>query len=239
MFNLSDFSSFYIANWKLNGNKSFIVDYFQKLQTNTENCLVICPPVIYLNLIKSNNKNLFIGSQDVSLYDEGAYTGEVSVNMLVDNEVKFSIVGHSERRSYFNETNENVLLKASKLIEKNIIPIICIGETLKQKEKNITKDVLSKQLDNCIPKISNFKNTLIAYEPIWAIGTGLTPTIEQISEVHTFIKNYDNKFNNFKVLYGGSVKSSNSEQINKLENVNGCLIGGASLNINEFNKIIV
>ena len=238
MVNLSDFSSFFIANWKLNGNKSFITEYIKKLQTNTENCLVICPPTIYLNFIKIKYKNLFIGSQDVSIYNEGAYTGEVSVNMLVDNDIKFTIVGHSERRSYFNETNKNILIKSDKLIEKNIIPIICIGETLEQKEKNLTKEILSRQLDECIPTTSNYKNSLIAYEPIWAIGSGLTPTIEQIDEVHSFIKNYDNKYNNFKILYGGSVKSSNSKQITKLENVSGCLIGGASLNIDEFNKII-
>ena len=239
MINLDEFPSFFVANWKLNSNISFIDDYINNLQTNTENCLVICPPSIYLNLVKTNSKNLFLGSQDVSMYDEGAYTGEVSVNMLVDNKVNFSIVGHSERRSYFNETNEKVLLKTNKLIEKSIIPIVCIGETLEQKEKKITKEVLRKQIQECIPKNSNFKNTLIAYEPIWAIGTGLTPSVEQIDEVHAFIKNHDNKFNNFKILYGGSVKSSNSEEINKSKNVNGCLVGGASLNVNEFNKILV
>ena len=158
--------------------------------------------------------------------------------MLVDNKIHFCLVGHSERRQYFNEKNETVNLKSNNLIENNIIPVICIGETLEEKEKNLTKDVLQKQVIDCVPNKSYFDNTLIAYEPIWAIGSGLTPTLEEIDEVHEFIKNINNKFNQFKILYGGSVKASNSEEINGLRNVDGCLIGGASLKVDEFNSII-
>ncbi len=238
MVNLSDFSSFFIANWKLNGNIDFIKDYFSKLQLNSKNGVVICAPNIYLNLLQKNNKNLFSGAQDVSKYHEGAFTGETSVNMLNDLGVDFCLVGHSERRQYFHENNREVLSKSNNLIEKKIIPVICIGETLEDRQKKITKNVLSKQLEECVPSNSNFQNALIAYEPIWAIGTGLTPKLDEIDEVHDFIRNFDKKFKNFKILYGGSVKASNSIDIVSLNNVNGCLIGGSSLKIDEFNKII-
>ncbi|MDC3132001.1 triose-phosphate isomerase, partial [Pelagibacteraceae bacterium] len=161
-----------------------------------------------------------------------------SAEMLKEKNTNFCLVGHSERRQYFNENNENVRIKSTNLINKNIIPVICIGETLEEKEKKITKSILSKQLEEGLPEISNYQNTLIAYEPIWAIGTGLTPSLEDIQEVHQHIKQIDKKLNNFQVLYGGSVKSTNSRDINALENVDGCLIGGSSLKVDEFNTII-
>ena len=238
MINLANFSSIFIANWKLNGNIDFIKHYYQKLTTNNKNCVVVCSPSIYLNTLKTNGKNMFKGAQDVSIYKEGAYTGEISAEMLEDNKINFCLVGHSERRQYFSENNETVKLKSLNLIETNIIPVICIGETLKEKETNQTKEVLIKQINDSVPNISNSKNTIIAYEPIWAIGTGLTPTLEDIDEVHDFIKTIDKRFNTFKVLYGGSVKSSNSSDIVALKNVDGCLIGGSSLKVDEFNSII-
>ncbi len=238
MIKLSKFSSIFIANWKLNGNLAFIKEYYQKLLTNSNNCTIICSPAIYLNLLQTNEKNLFFGAQDVSIYNEGAYTGEISAEMIEESNSNFCLVGHSERRQYFKDTNETVRLKSINLINKNIIPVICVGETLEQKEKKITKSILSKQLEDGLPDMSNYENTLIAYEPIWAIGTGLTPSLEDIQEVHEFIKQIDKKLNNFQVLYGGSVKSSNSREINDLESVDGCLIGGASLKVEEFNRII-
>jgi len=238
MINLANFSSIFIANWKLNGNIDFIKHYYQKLTTNNKNCVVVCSPSIYLNALKIDSKNMFRGAQDVSIYREGAYTGELSAEMLQDNNINFCLVGHSERRQYFSENNETVKLKSLNLIETNIIPVICIGETLKEKETNQTKEVLIKQINESVPNISNSKNTIIAYEPIWAIGTGLTPTLEDIDEVHDFIKMIDKRFNTFKVLYGGSVKASNSSDIVALKNVDGCLIGGASLKVDEFNSII-
>ena len=119
-----------------------------------------------------------------------------------------------------------------------MIPIICIGETLEQKEKGITNTVLEEQLMNSIPSSSTFENTIIAYEPVWAIGTGLTPTIEEIDETHRFIRDHNDKFNKYKILYGGSVKASNAREITDLANVDGALIGGASLKSEEFTKII-
>ncbi len=238
MINLSNFSSIFIANWKLNGNIEFINQYYEKLLANTTNCIIVCSPSIYLSHLRRNNKNLFSGAQNISIYNEGAYTGELSAKMLVDNNVQFCLVGHSERRQYFNEINETIEIKSKNLIQNNIIPIVCVGETLEEKEKKITKEVLTKQIKESVPNIANFENTIIAYEPIWAIGTGLTPTYEDIEEVHSFIKNIDEKFNKFKILYGGSVKASNSQAINTLKSVDGCLVGGASLKVDEFNSII-
>ena len=238
MMNFDNFSSIFIANWKLNGDIQFIKEYYQKLIPSNNNCVVVCPPNIFLNQLKTNNSTLFSGAQDVSIYNEGAYTGEISAAMLNDNNIKFCIVGHSERRQHFNESNKAVNLKSINLIKNKIIPVVCVGETLEEKEKKITKDVLLNQINESIPAISNNQNTIIAYEPIWAIGTGLTPTLDDINEVHSYIRNIDKKFNKFKILYGGSVKSSNSADINQIKNVDGCLIGGASLKVNEFNTII-
>ena len=238
MVNLDKYSSIFIANWKLNGNSSFLKDYFEKLKVNSNNCTIICPPSIYLKSNKVNNENLFFGAQDVSYFKDGAYTGELSASMLKDNNIGFCLVGHSERRQYFAEKNNNVNIKSSNLIEENIIPVICIGETLEEKERNLTEEILYTQIKDSIPETANNKNSLIAYEPVWAIGTGLTPTLDEINQVHQLIKNFDDKFKNFKVLYGGSVKSSNSKEINQLNHVDGCLIGGASLKVDEFNIII-
>ena len=238
MVNLDKYSSIFIANWKLNGNSSFLKDYYEKLKVNSNNCTVICPPSIYLKSNKVNNENLFFGAQDVSYFKDGAYTGELSASMLKDNNIGFCLVGHSERRQYFAEKNNNVNIKSSNLIEENIIPVICIGETLEEKERNLTEEILYTQIKDSIPETANNKNSLIAYEPVWAIGTGLTPTLDEINQVHQLIKNFDDKFKNFKVLYGGSVKSSNSKEINQLNHVDGCLIGGASLKVDEFNIII-
>ncbi len=238
MVNLDKYSSIFIANWKLNGNSSFLKDYYEKLKVNSNNCTIICSPSIYLNSLKGNNKNLFSGAQDVSSYKEGAYTGELSASMLKDNNIDFCLVGHSERRQYFDETNNIVNIKSSNLIEENVFPVICIGETLEQKEKKLTEEILSTQIKDSVPSSANHQNALIAYEPVWAIGTGLTPTLDEINQVHELIKNFENKFRNFKILYGGSVKSTNSKEINDLNHVDGCLIGGASLKVDEFNIII-
>jgi len=238
MINLTNFSSIFIANWKLNGNIEFIDQYYQKLSINYEKCIVISSPNIFLSRLINNPDNLFKGAQDVSIYNKGAFTGEVSAYMLSEENIEFCLVGHSERRQYFNEENSSIRQKAINLIENKIFPVICVGETLEEKENKLTKTVLKKQISNCLPETSNFQNTIIAYEPIWAIGTGLTPTFEEIEEVHSYIKNLDPKFNQIKVLYGGSVKSSNSAEINSLSNVDGCLVGGASLEVDEFNSII-
>ncbi len=240
MIKLDDFSSFFVANWKLNGNFQFIDQFISKLSLpkDRSKCVVICPSSIHLDYISKHKIGFYVGSQNVSQHKEGAFTGEISAESLSDLNVSFCIVGHSERRQIFYEKDEDINLKSANLIANKLIPIVCVGETLEQKEKGITNQVLAKQLKASIPNSSNFGNTIIAYEPVWAIGTGLTPTIEEINNTHHFLKNHNPKFNNYKILYGGSVKSNNVKDIISLSNVDGALIGGASLNSDEFTKII-
>ena len=240
MLKLSNFSSFFVANWKLNGNLQFIDQFISNISLPNANskCVVICPTAIHLDYLSKNKKGFYVGAQNVSEHEEGAYTGEISVRSLVETNVNFCIVGHSERRQIFREKDKDINLKSERLIANNVIPIICIGETLEQKEKGITNIILEEQLMNSIPSSSTFENTIIAYEPVWAIGTGLTPTIEEIDETHRFIRDHNDKFNKYKILYGGSVKASNAREITDLANVDGALIGGASLKSEEFTKII-
>ena len=240
MLKLSNFSSFFVANWKLNGNLQFIDQFIANISLPNANskCVVICPTAIHLDYLSKNKNGFYVGAQNVSEHEEGAYTGEISVRSLKETNVNFCIVGHSERRQIFKEIDQEINLKSARLIANNVVPIICIGETLEQKEKGITNAVLEEQLMNSIPSSSTFENTIIAYEPVWAIGTGLTPTIEEIDETHRFIRDHNDKFNKYKILYGGSVKASNAREITDLANVDGALIGGASLISEEFTKII-
>ena len=240
MLNLNNFSSFFVANWKLNGDFKFIDQFINNLKIvdDVSRCIVLCPTSIHLDYISHKKNNFYIGAQNVSHHKEGAFTGEISCVSLADLKIDFCIVGHSERRQIFNETNEIINLKSSQLIAHNIIPIVCIGETLKEKQNNKTNEVLAKQLQESIPNSSNSNNTIIAYEPVWAIGSGLTPSFEEINKTHEFIKNHNTKLNNYKILYGGSVKADNAKEIVLLSNVDGALIGGASLKINDFTKII-
>ncbi len=186
----------------------------------------------------NKKKNFYIGAQNISNYQEGSFTGEISSKSLTELNIDFCIVGHSERRQFFHETNEDVKSKSSNLILNEIIPIVCIGETLEEKENNNTTLVIEKQLRECIPNTSNSKNTILAYEPVWAIGTGLTPSLEEIDITLQNIRGYSKRFNKFKILYGGSVKLNNVKEIISLSNVDGALIGGASLKSEDFTKII-
>ena len=240
MLKLSSFSSFFVANWKLNGNLQFIDQFIANISLPNANskCVVICPTAIHLDYLSKNKNGFYVGAQNVSEHEEGAYTGEISVRSLIETNVDFCIVGHSERRQIFKEKDQDINLKSQRLVANNVIPIICIGETLEQKEKGITNTVLEEQLMNSIPSSSTFENTIIAYEPVWAIGTGLTPKIDEIDETHRFIRSHNDKFNKYKILYGGSVKASNAKEITHLANVDGALIGGASLKSEEFTKII-
>jgi len=240
MIKLDNFSSFFIANWKLNGNFQFIDQFITEisLPRDRSKCVVICPTSIYLDYMSKNKTEFYVGAQNVSQYKDGAFTGEISADSLSDLNVNFCIVGHSERRQFFFEKNKEINHKSENLIKNNLIPIICVGETLEDKEKGITNDILEEQLTKSIPISSNFQNTIIAYEPIWAIGTGLTPTNEEINDTHSFIREHNAKFNKFKIIYGGSVKSNNVKEITSLLNVDGVLIGGASLKSDEFTKII-
>lgn len=206
-----------VANWKMNGSKRLLSDYQQAFK-NSKN-LIVCPPAVYLN----EPTDLTLGAQNIYHHPNGAYTGEISASMLIDAGVKYCLVGHSERRQYFGETNTLVREKAELCIENSINPIICIGETLEQYQTGKTLEVLEMQLNECLPSPGDF---WIAYEPIWAIGTGLTPTTEEITAVHAYLRA---KLPAITLLYGGSVNEGNSGDILAISNVDGVLVGGASL----------
>jgi triosephosphate isomerase (TIM) len=241
MINLDSFSSFFVANWKLNGDFNFIDQYFDglKLLDDKSRCIVICPTSIHLDKVSQKKNNYYVGAQNVSQYSEGAFTGEVSCKSLTELKIDFCIVGHSERRLIYYENNADVYSKSIQLINNYIVPIICVGETLEEKENGQTNEVLTKQLNEGVPNSSNANNTIIAYEPVWAIGTGFTPSIEEINITHEFIKKHNTRFNDYKVLYGGSVKANNANDIVSLTCVDGALVGGASLKYEEFSKIII
>lgn len=214
-----------VANWKMNGSADLLNQY-QAVFKQSEN-LIVCPPAVYL----SKATNLVLGAQNIHHHPKGAYTGEISALMLNDIGIKYCIVGHSERRQYFGDTDELVRTKAELCIENSITPIICIGETLEQYKAGKTLEVLEKQLSACLPRAENF---WIAYEPIWAIGTGLTPTKAEILITHAFLRE---KLPPTMLLYGGSVNENNATEILGIPNVDGVLVGGASLDIEKISQV--
>lgn len=240
-----------VGNWKMNLTtleaEEFVESIKDKINVNFED-VVICPNFVSLQSVSKliENTSIKLGAQNVYFEDKGAYTGETSAPMLVSVDAKYCIVGHSERRKIFNETNEIVNKKAKKLIENSIIPIICVGETLEERESNKAFDVVSKQLKESINDISQddiSKNVVIAYEPIWAIGTGKTASAEDAENMCKHIREeitniYGEKTANMvRILYGGSVKPTNAKEILEMEDIDGALVGGASLK-NDFVAIV-
>ena len=242
MLEINKFSKIIVANWKLNGSKDFIDRFYEYFDSNMvkddELCAVICPPTAFLENCYKEGSLFKIGAQNCSNFESGAYTGEISAPMLKDKDCTFCLVGHSERRQIFGETNKDIFLKIENLINSDINPIVCVGETLNEKKQGQTNQILKEQITKSLPKHSSKNSIILAYEPIWAIGSGLTPSLEEIDKIHYFIKNEIKGFENFKILYGGSVKSSNSKDILNLKNVDGLLVGGASLEAIEFIKIL-
>ncbi len=235
------------ANWKMNGSlesaKSLVIGIKQGLAGNNNAEVAICPPFIYLPEISGflSDTSISLGAQNVSHLENGAYTGEISSVMLTDFACRYVIVGHSERRNLYHESDSRVAEKFIAAQAQGLIPILCVGELLEERETNTTEDVIARQLDVVIDKagISAFANAVIAYEPVWAIGTGKTATPEQAQEVHEFIRlrlaRHDNEIaNGIRILYGGSVKADNAEQLFKMADIDGGLIGGASLIADDF-----
>ena len=241
MIEIQKYNRIIVANWKLNGSTSFLSEFLRNLELvkkpNNNSLTVICPPFPFINQILK--KGFLVGAQDCSMYAQGAYTGETSTKILKDIFCKFCVIGHSERRNLFGDTDEIISQKAIRCLEEKIIPILCIGESLEQKNNKETKKVLINQIARCIPKEASKHNLILAYEPLWAIGTGHTPTQKEISEIHAFIKKEIPQSEDFQLLYGGSVKSNNSKEILCIDGVDGLLVGGASLDVNEFNKILL
>jgi triosephosphate isomerase len=205
---------------------------------------IIAPayPFLHEALRKSVGSGLQIAAQDVSLNNDGAYTGEVSASMLASLGIKYGIIGHSERRQYHGETDATVKARMLKLFEQKITPIVCIGETLAQRDANLTTDIIISQLNGCLSEIKLQAGTeiIIAYEPVWAIGTGRTATPQQAQEVHALIRKWlvDNYApevaENMAILYGGSVKPDNLKELLACQDIDGGLIGGASLKAEDF-----
>ena len=239
------------GNWKMNmlPNEAIaFIEEFTPLVKNSENEVVLCVPYtdLFYSLLTAQNTNIKIGAQNMHWKESGAYTGEITPKMLKSIGVEYVILGHSERRQYYNETDETVNLKLKAAFENELKPIVCVGETLDEREKGITADIITSQTRLALEGLTDeqVKNTIIAYEPIWAIGTGKTATSEDannsIIEIRKEIeKIYGKDVADCVIIqYGGSVKSSNAKELFNMSDIDGGLVGGASLKPDEFAKIV-
>ena len=235
------------GNWKMYKNRDealeFIYQVSDKLPSLEDVETAICAPAVYLrDLIKRQGDNLRIGAQNVHYLDEGAYTGEVSARMLKNIGVTYVVVGHSERRAYFNETDETVNLKTRKAVEEGLTPIVCVGEELEVRENGTTNDVVGSQVKIAYQNISaeDALKTVVAYEPVWAIGTGKTATKEQANETIIEIRKVlaglysEEVANQIRILYGGSVNPGNVADLLSTSDIDGALVGGAALKPDSF-----
>lgn len=213
-------------------------------QLKTRADVVVCPPFTNMEGVQfeCEEADIKIGGQDCAAHDNGAYTGQISAAMLVDAMCEFVILGHSERRQYLAETDQLIAAKATKAHEAELVAIICVGETESERGAGIEKTIVSTQLKEALPNGCNAMNTVVAYEPVWAIGTGKTASVDDVKEMHAHIrKELVGRFKDgaqFAILYGGSVKAANAKEILATANVDGALVGGASLKVEEFLGII-
>lgn len=239
------------GNWKMNMLPNETIDFITKLEPlvkNSENEVVICVPYtdLFYALLNAQNTNIKIGAQNMHWEEKGAYTGEVSGKMLKSIGVEYVIIGHSERRQYFAETDETVNKKIKAAFANELKPIVCVGETLEQREAGKAVAVITEQTKLALEGLSNeqVENTIIAYEPIWAIGTGKTATSEDangaIKEIRNKIQEIYGEEVAQKVIiqYGGSVKGANAKELFETSDIDGALVGGASLKVEEFDKIV-
>jgi len=239
-----------VGNWKMNGiassNSSLLGGSRIKKKKMDEGKAAVCVPFPYLQQAKEalSGSPISLGAQNVSEQDMGAFTGEVSAKMLADFDVKFCIVGHSERRSLYSESSNVVALKAEMLLKQDITPIICVGETLDERDGGMAFEVVREQLRVVLEKIGpkGVDRSVIAYEPVWAIGTGRVASPEQAQEVHAVLRDLvgssdKNTASKVRILYGGSVKPENADDLFAMEDIDGGLIGGASLKVEDFAAI--
>ena len=236
------------GNWKMNGTRDsvalLIAGIKEKLSDVQGVDVAVCPPFVYLDQISKavDGTDVAVGGQDMSIHTSGAYTGEISAAMLLEMGAKAVILGHSERRTYHGETSEQVAEKSKAAVAAGLLPIVCVGETLDERESDQTEKVIAEQLDVFFRDEAGRKAlaaSVIAYEPVWAIGTGKTATPEQAQEVHAFIREriagHDAAMaGQMRVLYGGSVKPDNAEELFSMADIDGGLIGGASLKAEDF-----
>ena len=239
-----------IANMKMNGSLSFNADYLNTIKSDFNNYknlnIGLCLPYPYLYQAKEflEGTNIGWGSQNVAKFENGPHTGEVSAEMLKEFDSQYVIVGHSERSTAYCESDENIADKFERIKKYNMCPVLCVGETLIEREAGIMERVVSTQIDTIIKTYGAdiFENSIVAYEPIWAIGSDLAASPDQANKMCNFIKehickSYNSDFKNFNIIYGGSVNSKNAVQLFASESLDGVLIGRASINISEFSQI--
>ncbi len=240
-----------VANWKMNGsldeNQNWFTMFLSEQTPNID--IVVCPSYPYLQQTQQylSVTNIAWGVQDISAEPKGAYTGQVSIDMIKDFGAHYVIIGHSERRSSCFEDDELVARKTKLALASGLHPIVCVGETLEQRNANKTQDIVAKQLNTVLElcKNENVSRLVVAYEPVWAIGTGIVATPEQAEDVHSFLRKQlanciSNKLaNETRILYGGSVKPDNAKELFEQSNIDGGLIGGASLDATSFMRICI
>ena len=239
------------GNWKMNMLPNEAIKFIEELTPlvkDTKNEVILCVPYtdLFYALLTAQNTNIKIGAQNMHFEESGAFTGEVSGKMLKSINVEYVIIGHSERRQYFNETDETVNKKIKSAFKFGLKPIVCVGETLEQREEGKTVDIITNQTKLALEGLTNeqIENTIIAYEPIWAIGTGKTATKEDANDSIKAIRNKistiygQNVADRVIIQYGGSVKSTNAKELFTMSDIDGGLVGGASLKADEFSKIV-
>lgn len=235
------------GNWKMNGSLKSITELMNGIKAGladvTNADMVVCPPAVYLLRVSGliDNDNIGLGSQNICDQASGAYTGELAPAMLKEAGCQYAIIGHSERRSLYGESDDLIAKRFAMAVESEITPILCIGETLEERESSVTEEVVSRQLNAVIDTqgIEALAKCVIAYEPVWAIGTGKTATPEQAQAVHAFIRNKLASLNadvaeKVQILYGGSMNAANAQELLSQSDIDGGLIGGASLKAEDF-----
>lgn len=238
------------GNWKMHKTIAEALEFVNEVKDRVNNDkveAVICAPFTLLKDLKQATKgaNIKIGAQNMHFEEKGAFTGEISPLMLKELDMDYVVIGHSERRQYFNETDETVNKKVLKALEVGIDPILCVGETLEEREAGNTKDVCKVQVEKALENVSkeDLAKVVIAYEPVWAIGTGKTATSEDANDVIAYIREvvanlYGELANEVRIQYGGSVKPSNVAEIMNQSDIDGALVGGASLEANDYVELV-
>nr|WP_302417625.1 triose-phosphate isomerase [uncultured Romboutsia sp.] len=238
------------GNWKMHKTIAQALEFVNEVKDRVNNDkveAVICAPFTLLKDLKQATKgtNIKIGAQNMHFEEKGAFTGEISPLMLKELDMDYVVIGHSERRQYFNETDETVNKKVLKALEVGIDPILCVGETLEEREAGNTKDVCKVQVEKALENVSkeDLAKVVIAYEPVWAIGTGKTATSEDANDVIAYIREvvanlYGELANEVRIQYGGSVKPSNVAEIMNQSDIDGALVGGASLEANDYVELV-
>lgn len=234
------------GNWKMNGTRESLIE-IKSIAEGVEGDLsekveaLICPPatLLYVATSLATDSPLQVGAQDCHPEAFGAHTGDISAEMIADCFGTYVIVGHSERRTDHRESDEQVRVKASAAHRAGLTAIVCVGETGGERDAGQTLDILKRQMDGSIPDNATAEDTVIAYEPVWAIGTGVTPTVEDVKAAHAFMRGelvgrFGDEGRRMRILYGGSVKPGNALELMSVENVDGALIGGASLKADDF-----